>query len=196
MFETHLKRRGCEILFRRSSPRAAAVCTAVSNKGAAGHMGTKSPYCHRGESDLGKLSPGRESILSPVLWKQRSLLSRMQTRRMCTLFLPLFSLLHISCISPFFFPLQFGCLPSNMLPSNIYCAPTKSPSLGQALRTPVRTGLNFGFLQFSIWSEIEERVKRCLACRWLQKHKPIRNNYGHYYDLHFAEHKLRLRGGC
>lgn len=67
MFETHLKHRGCEILFRRSSLRAAAVCTSVSNKGAAGHMGTKSPYCPRGESDLGKFSPGRESILSPVL---------------------------------------------------------------------------------------------------------------------------------
>lgn len=145
MFETHLKHRGYEIPSRSSSPRVAAICAAVSNKGAAGHMGTKSPYCLRGKSDLDKLSPEGESILSPVLRKQMSLLSHKQTQRTCTLFLSLCSL-HVLCITSFFFSLHFGCLPSNMHSSNIYCAPTKSPSVGHALGTPTRIGFNFGFL--------------------------------------------------
>lgn len=110
-------------------------------------------------------------------------------------FLSLFSLLGNACITiSFFFPLYLGCLPSNILSSNIYCAPSKNPALSQALRIPIRIGLNSGFLEFSVWSGREERVKHYINCRWVWKHKPTQNNFGNDCDLYFIEQKLRLRG--
>lgn len=156
MFEAPLKQRLWNPL-PDLSLRITAFCTAASNKGASSHMGTKSSYCHR--SDLSKLSPGGESILSPVRWKQMRLLSHKWTQRKSPLFLSFSFFLHILCITPFSFLLDLGCLPSDNF-HQTSCAPTKRPPLGRALGTPMRIGLNFGFLELNVRSGREEGCYR------------------------------------